>query len=167
MLEIYMELMQATRELVELSTGLRSNPDPSRKAGFVTSWTFGQEMFSGSVGDIPTPEKVDDYRAFSREKAFRVQADMMREPATTVSSWQTRDVNMRRYGGGVICNMDGDRNKPHAIYTFSGLKEPVDEAVSLALALEYGGADDALVKGVVEISNNGVFEELWEAWKRR
>jgi hypothetical protein len=123
-------------------------------------------MFSGSIGEIATSEKKDDYKAFSREKAWRLQADMMREPATTVSSWQTRNVDMRRYGGGVICNMDGDRNKPHEIYTFSGLKEHVDEAVSLALALESGRVNEDFVKRVIGISNNGVFEELWTAWKR-
>lgn len=164
-MEAYMELIQATKELVDLSTKLKSNPDPSRNSGYVTYWALGQTMFSAGIGSL-LPASADAYKAFSREKTFRVQADMMREPTTTVSSWQTRDTDMSRYGGSVICNLDGDRNKPHEIYSFSGLKEHVDEAVSLSLALEYGRVNNAFVQKVLDISKNGVFNELWEAWKK-
>jgi hypothetical protein len=158
-----------TEKLVRLSAGLPSNEAPERAGGYLT---IGMEtpgrvtrIYSFPIGVMPSADGDETnleelYRNFSREKFHRLQADWHRDHSI-VSSWQTRDVEMHRYGGGVLllpegCNNDGS----HYIITFSGLKEHVDEATSLVLGRQLGLTQPDREKRIVQISDNKVFDEM-------
>ena len=103
--------------------------------------------------------KLKKYHIFSREKIYRLQADWLRDP-TIISSWWTREEEIKRYGGAVLLPYE----KGHTIFSFSGLDEHVDEAVSLMVGREY--ADDDSVRRIIEQSKNLVYPEMFEMYQR-
>ncbi len=153
-------------ELVRLSTGLVSNPDPQRTGGAIT-WAFGHlsTIRSARVGRISVPSKREDYLRFSQEMVYRTYAAFLREQGTTISSWQTREESMKKYGGEILFSPAEDKILKEAI-SFSGLDEHVCEAVSLVIGHELRQASDDHIKKVIAISNNQVYHELLQTFKK-
>jgi len=153
-------------KLVDLSTRLVSNEAPERKGGVFTYLPReGSEMQSYRVGVIADEDLVKFFR-FSREKVHRALADWMRNP-DTVSSWETRDEEMQRYGGGILINHPeaGQDYRPGAL-AFSGLKEHVDEAISIVAARDFGLITPGQARRIVTISGNTkVWPELVAAYE--
>ena len=150
--------------LVDLSTRIDSNPDRSKRGGVLTlvpnEFAIVITMNIGTVGD---PAELATYFAFSREKAFRTYADFLRDPFHTVSSWQTRQEDINRYGGAVLFRR-GRISSPVDIISFSGLNEHVDEAISLIIGKEMRLASEDHIGRVIDISKNLVYRELYEAY---
>ena len=131
---------------------------------------YGDNGFDGNlfsvrlleeVGIVGDPERLEAYRRFAQEKAHRLYADWLRNPTGTLSSWQTRDENIHRSGGAVLFprSIQGDYL---SIVSFSGLKEAVDEAISLMLGNYRSMSSSEHNQRVVAASNNLVFPEMWE-----
>jgi hypothetical protein len=152
--------------LVALSRDLPSNPDQQKVGGYLTIGVDGlRTMHTTLIGTVANPEKSNLYKRFSQEKAHRLQADWLRDPSS-VSSWQTRQESIERYGGAVLFKIPGEEaDEAHCIISFSGLKEHVDEAVSLTLGYHLGLADDETVRRIVKVSNNSVFPEMLKAYR--
>jgi len=159
--------------LVDISTRLPSNLAQDRIGGVLTIGSFSrvgvvEHLHSIDIGEVADNDKSGLYLRFSREKAYRLLADWLRDPSS-ISSWQTRDPEINRYGGSVLfpANEQDPLNPGlHQLVSFSGLKEHVDEAVSLTLGYDARLADDDYVRKVIEISENPVFYEMLEAWQR-
>lgn len=161
----YEDISKVTEQLVDISTRLPSNEAPERAGGYLTIGADGLHvMRSIPIGTVTIPDKLSAYREFSQEKAFRLQADWLRDHSI-VSSWFTRNEAIRRFGGAVllqdpeICPVGS-----HYILSFSGLKEHVDEAVALTLGTHLGLATDESVGRIVRESENPVFPEMLEAY---
>ena len=164
--ETYKKITTMADELVKLSTTLDSNEAPERKGGVVL-WA-PKNMSSvqlARVGEVPNSGEWFLYERFAQEKAHRVYADFMRRPEHIVSSWQTRDKEIERYGGAVL--FPASKLEGVDIISFSGLKEHVDEAVSLKIGRELGLCYDGLVNEVINVSGNKVYPELVQAYNNR
>jgi len=73
-------------------------------------------------------------------------------------------VGEKKYGGAVVFDPFPVKDFREVV-SFSGLKECVDEAVSLVIAHELRGASDDFARRVVGISGNEVYQELLQAFK--
>jgi hypothetical protein len=162
---LFTKIVSMAGELVDLSTKLDSNPDPQRAGGVVT-WALDNisDINWARVGDIQVPSKWGAYERFSQEKIHRAYADFLRSSGTIISSWQTRDEAAKKYGGAILFNQHGTGPLKESL-SFSGLKEPVDEAVSLVIGTELRQVSDNFAQHVIEISDNQVYHELREAYR--
>jgi hypothetical protein len=170
--------------LVELSRKMPSNSKPEKAGGFFFSGVNGltHNIFT-PIGNYD-PKKEEAYASFAQEKAYRLYADWLRD-STSISSWQTRQPEINGWGGAVLFNylipvgfpLDAymDACPSCAIYSFSGLTEEADEAVSLAYG--YFGREvppdwqkiareSRLAERVIEISDNQIAREMFEVLER-
>jgi len=155
-------------QLVEISTKLPSNLAPQRAGGYLTIGLDRlQTVHSIFIGNVPHLKNQELYRRYSREKTYRLEADWLRDELI-FSSWHTRDEAINRYGGAVLFPTDLQAlGGNHHIVSFSGLKEHVDEAVSLALGSIIGISSEEHARRVVEVSRNPVFLEMLKAYNER
>lgn len=162
---VWNDVVAKASKLVELSRAIHLNPRKDKAGGFLTVGlnNIGTGLFSEGVGEGISPAKLKTYWSLSREKAFRTQADFLRD-SSTVSSWRTRDEGMERYGGGVIFNLDNEPYASSHIISFSGLAEETDEAVSLVLGKAFGLTDERFVERVLGISGNRVYRDLQKVY---
>lgn len=157
------QLRITANKLVYLSTKLPSNEAPERKGGELTIALRDMgEIRIVPVGTVMDMDKASMYKRFSQEKAHRLYSDWLRNPET-ISSWQTRQEEIDRYGGAVLFY---DSNSAPGIISFSGLKEHVDEAVSLSIGKAQGWIDDNLIGKIIRVSKNLVFPEMWDAYEK-
>ena len=154
------ELYDTANSFVDLSRNLLSNEKPEKAGGYLL---IGLDDLSVKeilkIGECD-PKKISKYVTIVQEKAYRLYADWLRD-STSVSSWQTRDPDMNRWGGAVLFGANAG-NSDRNIISFSGLTEAADEAVSLALGKNLGFANSDYLERVAEISNNAVSRELSE-----
>ncbi|MEK6891414.1 MAG: hypothetical protein AABX03_04745 [Nanoarchaeota archaeon] len=158
-------LIQVTEALVKISQKAPSNNRQEKEGGFLTL-VLGdfKKMRIFEIGNYDH-SKRDKYASFSQEKAHRVYSDWLRNK-TAVSSWQTRQPEIDRYGGAVLFGYDyfkrGVSVPLHDIVSFSGLSEASDEAVSAMLG--YGflpQVDDEALKKIANVSKNDVLKEMF------
>lgn len=153
-----------TKTLVMISTELDSNPAKERKFGVLTYVPDGfKDQIFVEAGKMTAEERTLFYR-FSQEKAHRLYAEWLRNPDETFSSWQTRDFDNQKYGGAIACRTLY-QGWSCGIISFSGLKEHVDEAVSLNLALSLELITNEEIERIVKCSNNKVFPEMLSKFK--
>ena len=104
------------------------------------------------------------YLRFSQEKAHRLYSDWLRDPAS-VSSWQTRQPEIDRYGGAVLFSSCQEYCN---IISFSGLNELSDEALSLTLGYHLGfETNSEFAERVINISKNIVFKEMYKIFSEQ
>ncbi len=96
------------------------------------------------IGEVSDMDRQINYWTNSREKAVRLAAN-----PKDISCWTTRDAKNKKYGGGVRA-LDG------SIYTFSGLSEHWDEAISVVVAniVTPGSMTIEHVRKIAKISEN-------------
>jgi len=171
------ELHKTVNRLVDLSTKLDSNPKKARSRG-VFRYIPNNNTIRGlnkshaeSVGRKAPQSELNLYAAISSEKANRLFAHWLRSfvggnPLDIFSSWQTRDVDNKMYGGGILINHDDlDIEKVEGscdIFTFSGLYEPVDESIGVIASLEHDLISGISARQIVEFSKNPKYQELSE-----
>ena len=144
-----LKIVETVRNSVEMLQFIPGFPK-DRTAGYCTvvSKYDGRPLLAFQVGECK-PEKFEQYWAFSQEKAYRL-ARLIH--ARHVSSWQSRDENLRRFGGAIRA---GDY-----IFSFSGLPEKADEAVMLRTAILCGYMTASEAGVVVDISDNEIFRQF-------
>ena len=157
------KVVVVARKLVRISRGLPSNTEKKKAGGVLTLALDGMsDRHVIEVGKIAS-EKGDKYTRLSQEKAFRLYADWLRNPRQTVSSWQTRQPEMDRWGGAVLFRPAGSCN----IISFSGLTELCDEALSLLVGYKLGFPEEAgWAKRFTDISKNEAFYEMWREFNK-
>jgi len=156
------ELAAAARDLVALSQKAPSNTHPEKAGGYLVIGSRGfEERYILKIGTCPA-EKEDKYRNLAQEKAHRLFSDWLRDPLT-ISSWQTREPKLDRWGGAVSFPIIGERSPSCDIISFSGLIEPADEALGLMLGYQFNLATDpSFAERVISISANKVYREMMQ-----
>jgi hypothetical protein len=115
-------ILDGIEEVVSLAC--RTDGRPGRNGGCLCiANPQGRVLAVFQVGSVQDDEAAKRYWTFCQEKATRLGQN----PEHT-SSWQTRDESVKKYGGAI---RDEDGN----IYSFSGLSEFLDEAVSAGAAI--------------------------------
>ncbi|MDO8444059.1 MAG: hypothetical protein Q7S80_00965 [bacterium] len=101
--------------------------------------------------------KDDRYIELCQEKATRLEA--RHESNGDVTSWQSRDPESDRWGGAILGPDGHDRQYA---FSFSGLPDLCDEAVTLLTAVKVGhlSGEEALEIGDVSGSSNILVECL-------
>lgn len=149
-------LYEKANFLVNLSQELKTNPRPEKKGGYlVIALNNFSKMNICPIGTIPK-EKTQKYLALAQEKAHRLLADFLRCPDFYVSSWQTRNPETNKWGGSVLFKLDDISCN---IFSFSGLAELTDEAISLMLGKHFGGVEEEC-EYIAAISDNQVYYEM-------
>jgi len=149
--------------LVDISKKLKSNPSPERKGGVLMR---ALNNFSKTglyhIGGELTNDKIVKYLSFAQEKAHRLYSNWLRDPESFFSSFQDKDEDKRKYAGAVLfCKGNPSCN----IFSFSGLAQLTDEAVSLMIGkiFKYGSEDEC--KRIADFSENQVFYEMLKKLK--
>lgn len=96
----------------------------------------------------PDPEKKEKYRAFSREKAWRLH-----KYYEHILSRQSRCEKKEQYGGAI-------RLPSGHIISFSGFPELIDEAYCAGLVRVMGCATAVTMKHLKAIEGNSYFDEV-------
>jgi len=159
------KLLVVANSLVSISQKLPSNANPDRSGGILT---IGLDNLSVrhvlEIGNY-TPREKERYLRFSQEKAYRVCADWLRDQDNTISSWQTRQPEIDRYGGAVLFSSCQEYCN---IISFSGLNELSDEALSLTLGYHLGfETNSEFAERVINISKNIVFKEMYKIFSEQ
>lgn len=165
MVALILEMKPVASRLIRISNDLPSNPSSGRTGGYLTLMTTDPVIAVQSVlvGEVADSEKLAKYSNLSREKALRLQADRLRD-GESISSWQTREPGIKRYGGAVFFAGEHASHRPGYIVSFSGLAELTDEALSLTLGRFFKLGSDDIAQRVVEVSGNKVYAEMQRAF---
>lgn len=129
--------------------------EPERKGGYFSAFESDESVLNGycvsgvCVGTSPAAKNLR-YQTLSAEKAFRLAAR-----PDDLSSWQSRDPNDDKWGGAVR----GDTS----IFSFSGLPELADEAISLYVAIEFEELTPEKAMEIAKISSNEYYFRLAES----
>lgn len=93
------------------------------------------------------------YVEFCQEKANRLEAAYLANPHTAKSSWQSRNPDEEKWGGAIL---GPDSQNRQYVFSFSGLPELCDEAVTLLTAVEVGHLtpDEAIDIGEISGSDD-------------
>lgn len=105
------------------------------------------------LGEVPD-DKAEKYSALCLEKARRLEAQY--KAAGDLTSWQSRNPEAEQWGGAIL-GPDG-QDRQYA-FSFSGLPELVDEALTLRVAVKVGHltGEEALEMGEASGSNELLF----------
>ena len=136
-----------------------------KDSGVFRLWTSdddGNKFYQtlSTVMGTPAPEWYDGTRDISKEKAKRLSS---KENYEHISSWQSRNPDLKRYGGAikihtkVMNTFSRDIENVILILSFSGLPEVGDEALVLLLAREMGWLSEARITTYTEISGNELY----------
>jgi len=115
----------------------------------------GRPLHIFQVGVCP-PEKCLHRLELSQEKALRI---VLHKKDEHVSSWQSRDKHLDRWGGAVLGK--------GMIVSFSGLPEDADEAVSLVVAVSCGWLTWPKADKIAITSGNAIYPHLRRLWTAR
>jgi len=169
------ELCRTVGELVSLSTELDSNPKREKKGGIFRYMpenrilTGSSNPYIETIGEVQT-DKLNLYGAISGEKAARLYSDWLRafkegDPLKVFSSWQTRDFDNSKYGGAILINHSNAsvpaNQRSCDILSFSGLVEPLDEAVMVITGLEHDLLSSTQAGQIIRFSANSTYKELY------
>ena len=122
-----------------------------RQGGFLCiKDSFGKTVLVAMLGEVSDSEKALKYMAFCQEKAQRLHLNVANGH---ISSWQSRNEQEEKYGGGII-------DSKGRIFAFSGLSEHLDEALSLDIArqLDDSSLGRSRIEGIRGFSANPFIE---------
>ena len=158
------EFLEVAETVMERFLALPENPDKTRTGGCLAIIKDGKMVMVIELG-VTRPEKTDKYFRLCQEKAKRLSAH---SGDGHISSWQSRNVQENKYGGGVTVPSDsgGVKAGQGMVGAMSGLVEHGDEAITLViwsifrwLVLEYAKkimyiSDNPLVLPLLEVCND-------------
>ncbi|MBI2004174.1 hypothetical protein HYS72_01785 [Candidatus Pacearchaeota archaeon] len=158
------KLKLTANSYIEISKDLISNKNPEKQGGYLTVGLDGfLNKYVLEIGNYDI-EKKEKYLRFSQEKAHRLYSDWLRD-TDSISSWQTRQIEINRYGGAVLFGFLNNGIKSCNVFSFSGLNEHTDEAVSFMLAYTLNLANSSDLEQITRISKNQVLEEMFKKCK--
>ena len=140
-----------------VKTACELNQEPIKQGGCLcVANPEGEIILVSRLGQVRDRERGDRYFRFCQEKARR----LISHPGD-VSSWQSREPENDKWGGGV-------RLETGAIFTFSGLPELWDEACMVTLAMALAGLSEPTghLRRILETSQNPHGAKLIAACRR-
>ncbi len=147
------KIVDIASQIVEASVKVPGNEAPERQGGYLVI----RERYSGiillleRIGKCP-PLDTEKYLNFAQEKGARLNG-LVKAGHGDMSSWQSRNPEAGKWGGAIVAG--------NLIVSFSGLKEIVDEAAVLVLALRLSWLTHNEVLAITEISGNRFVKELY------
>ncbi|MFA4834139.1 MAG: hypothetical protein WC619_04840 [Patescibacteria group bacterium] len=155
------EFLEVAETVMERFTALPENPDKIRTGGFLAVMENGKMVMAIELG-VCSPEKAEKYFVLCQEKARRLSA---LSGEGHFSSWQSRDTEDGRYGGGITAPSDsgGVIAGQGMVGAVSGLSEYGDEAVTLVIWMVFRWLVLGDAKRIIDISVNPLFVPLLEA----
>jgi len=148
----------ATSLVESVIPNLISNLDKENSGGYLV---IGRGDMTGLI-----TRKIGDSRDSGSEGyAIKKIEAMVRELPTNpnlISSWQVRNIDSGVYGGGIITRPRWAMGqKHHYRIAFSEFgNEHIDEAISIALANEFGLITPEQIERIIEVSQNKVYQEM-------
>lgn len=149
-----LSLVDVAEKVQELLCLVAASACPERKGGYlcIMEESVSVPLILARVGEIASDGKSAKYFGLAGEKAKRLWLIHAHS-----SSWQSRDEKSEQYGGAIRVN--------GWIFSFSGLTESADEALSLALAYVLGLAEKSEISKIGRISSNPHLEQILELVK--
>ncbi|MFZ2970984.1 MAG: hypothetical protein WA063_07600 [Minisyncoccia bacterium] len=116
------KIVDIASQIVEASVKVSGNEAPDRQGGYlvIRERDSGFILLLERIGKCP-PADVARYLDLAQEKGLRIASGQ------DISSWQSRSPETGKFGGAIVVG--------NLTIAFSGLKESIDEAVVLVLAL--------------------------------
>jgi hypothetical protein len=156
-MSIHTELVSVARHIIEVTNFLQyvnqgKKPEDARYGGYLTilDELSPIPLVRIELGEVPLEKKIAYYQV-SLEKAVR----LLKCPEH-VSSYQSRNPDMRMWGGAIRCSP--------FIISFSGLPELDDESLSIIIALRQGFLHEDLVHQILnQRGGHDRFKVLYEA----
>jgi len=149
----YSNIIGIVTETLETFLALPGGSKSESIGGYFTvmSVKTGLVLLIVPIGEM-FPEKIQKYFELSQEKARRLLANQPHG----ISSWQTRDTELYKYGGAVKISTElgGDEKGEGLILSFSGLPEYGDEAIMLYTAIRGFDSDVLEAMKIAKISGN-------------
>lgn len=124
-IDIYMEVLLELAGIIAQRSGrgYLTIKDPNN----------GDILFFKPYGEIPE-EKKEKYSSYSKEKASRLYSKISTHlPTTHTTSYQSRNSEKEEWGGAVY----GNYHELSLIFSFSGMPELIDEAISAVLTKQF------------------------------
>ncbi len=143
------KIVEIASQIVGASINVPGNEAPERQGGYLVI----RERYSGikllveRIGKCP-PADVAKYLDFAQ-----IKGAILTE-SSDISSWQSRNPERGIWGGAIVV-------RDRLTISFSGLKEIIDEAVVLVLALRLSWLTHNEVIDITEISGNSFVKPLY------
>lgn len=146
------------RILKETAKTLKKEGKEPRNYGYLTirRRRDSRVLFLAQIGECPS-DKADKCMELSQEKGKRLHWHSIRAHGSHLSSWQTRDEKVLRYGGAICAG--------RLILSFSALPELNDEAAMAELAYDMGLISLRMCRRIAKISKNGYIDKFVELHK--
>jgi hypothetical protein len=158
-------IIQTVKDVFEISAPLRRPQDTG--GVFLMTWNVMDNWEEGTYPEPFQMLEVDHRVEFTvgtlgpndaecptivREKATRVQVDYLNSERTHHSSWQSRDLAAKQYGGAFMAH--------DWVLSFSGCSEHMDEAICLVVAEVIGLFSKIDAEYIAAISGNEIYPKL-------
>ncbi len=142
---------------------LPGNPKPERTGGYLAVMETRPQKKIVTITELGTcPPNMLKAFNICQEKLHRLHHYLGKGH---ISSWQSRNIKNKKYGGGIITPSDSDwiGNGNGLMGSFSGLVEHGDEAVVLVTWAIMGWIDYNEAQKIIKISENPFFSPLLSA----
>jgi hypothetical protein len=159
------DFIRAAEEVFAKYIVMPDNPKPDRVGAYLSVFDKSQQkmLFVIELGYCK-PEMADRWFHYSLEKLERLWSNRSKGH---ISSWQSRDKGMYKYGGAITAPEDskGLKEGHKLIGSIAGLTDHSEEAILLVIWLKFAWLtmDDA--KRIAQISGNRLFKELLKECK--
>lgn len=144
------KIVDIASQIVEVSVKVPGNEAPDRQGGYLVirerDSGIGIILLLERIGKC-SPADVARYLDLAQEKGLRITSGQ------DISSWQSRSPETGKFGGAIVAGI--------LTIAFSGLKESIDEAVVLVLALRLSWLTHNEVLAITEISGNRFVKPLY------
>lgn len=156
------EFLDVVEEVTKRFISLSENPKPEQTGGYIVVLEKENRkiLLITEVGVCP-PDMLRCIDV-AQEKVQRLFDHL---DQGHFSSWQSRELENRKYGGGITTPPDsmGTEKGKEVIGAISGFVEYGDEAVTLITWMVFRWVTLGEAKKIVAISGNNLFEPLMEA----
>jgi len=156
------EFLEVAEEVAKRFIALSDNPKPERTGGYISVLEkAGHKMLLVTELGVCPPEMLQCFDVV-QEKVQRLYVYLDKGH---VSSWQSRDVENWKYGGGITAPDDstGVKKGREIIGAVSGLVEHGDEAVTIIIWMVCRWLSYVDAQKIINISENPFFDSLLKA----
>jgi hypothetical protein len=156
------KFLAVAEEVMERFLALPDNNEPDRTGGFMAvldvSGIDPKMLFVNEIGTC-RPASVVKCFSICQEKVRRLFVNEIRGH---VSSWQSRNVDNKQYGGAITAPSKGQGIEAgkSIIGAVSGLVEHGDEAVTLVIWMVFRWIILSEAQSIADISKNPLFQPL-------
>lgn len=154
--------LQVAGGILQVFLALPKNPNPERTGCYISLFSKPDARFLTvtQLGQFSDKDLANRCFSYCQEKASRLFLNKGH-----ISSWQSRDFDAKKYGGAVTAPFDsrGLSIGRDLIVSISGLPEPGDEAMGLALNVNYHWMTISDLDKFIAVSQNQLADPLIRA----